>query len=398
MHSSRPTYLFVLPWPLEHAGGVNQVVLQLAQEMQRAGLFEPLVLIPDWAAVQPQWGAFQGLRTVRWRVRPYPFGANLKTRLAYLLWRRQFRTAFQRFCQENQIAAINAHYPTPSVFILEQIARGLAKPIPLLLSFHGADLSAVADAPAPEVAAWRALAQRVQANVVCSQDMQRRVHQTLGKNVAACVIHNGIHAHQFERMADVTQTPPTPCGRIVLNVGKFEHKKGQDVLIEAFAQVKDDYSDLELLLVGASDQALPALQALCQQHKLGSRVHFFQDLPHAHMAGFFQKTSIFVLPSRVEPFGLVLLEAGVFGIPVIASRVGGIPEILEDGVTGRLVPPDNPEALAVCLRTLLDEPASAQAMGLRLRQHVASVFTWSQAHAKYVALLPGQYRSTEIAR
>jgi glycosyltransferase involved in cell wall biosynthesis len=323
-------------------------------------------------------------------VRPYPFRANLKTRLAYFLWQRQFGAAFQQLCQDQQIAAINAHYPTPSVFILERMARSLAQPIPVLLSFHGADLSAVGDASAPEVAAWRALAQRVQANVVCSQDMQSRLHQTLGDNVAACVIHNGIHAHQFERMADVAQPPPIPGGRMVLNVGKFEHKKGQDVLIEALGRLQNDYSDLQLVLVGATDHALPALQALCQQHKLGGRVHFFQDIPHAHMAGFFQKARIFVLPSRVEPFGLVLLEAGIFGLPVVASRVGGVPEILEDGVTGRLVPPGDPEALAMCLRALLDEPATAQAMGLRLRQHVVLAFTWAQAHAKYVALLPGR--------
>lgn len=397
MNSSHATYLFVLPWSLEHAGGVNQVVIQLAQEMQRTGLFEPLILITDWDAVQPQWSVFQGLRTVRWRMRPYPFSANLKARLAYFLWQQQFGARFKKFCKENCVAVINAHYPTALIFIVENIARRLAKPIPLLLSFHGADLSAVADASAAEVAAWRALAQRVQANVVCSKDMQSQVQQILGENVVAYVIHNGIHASKFEGLVNVVQTPSTPSGRIVLNVGKFEYKKGQDVLIEAFARMKGQYDDLELVLVGATDQALPALQALCRHHNLGSRVHFFQDLPHDHMAVIFQKASIFVLSSRIEPFGLVLLEAGVFAIPVIASRVGGIPEILEDGNTGRLVPPDNPAALAECLCALLDDPITAQAMGLRLRQHVVSAFTWTQAHTKYVALLSSQLGSLGIA-
>ena len=83
----------------------------------------------------------------------------------------------------------------------------------------------------------------------------------------------------------------------------------------------------------------------------------------------------------------MLLEAGAFGLPVVASRVGGIPEILTDGITGRLVAPDDPAELALCLRSLLDSPAASQEIGARLRQHVLSNFTWNVAHEKYVTLV-----------
>ena len=70
-------------------------------------------------------------------------------------------------------------------------------------------------------------------------------------------------------------------------------------------------------------------------------------------------------------------------MPVVASRVGGIPEILTDGKDGRLVSPDDPIELADCLRSILDYPAESQEMGARLRDHVRSSFTWSAAFKKY---------------
>jgi starch synthase len=89
----------------------------------------------------------------------------------------------------------------------------------------------------------------------------------------------------------------------------------------------------------------------------------------------------------------VVLEAGAIGLPVVASRVGGIPEILEEGATGLMVRADDTAALAAGLQSLLDDPARAQAMGARLRHRVASTFTWTAAYAQYVALAGSSHPS-----
>jgi glycosyltransferase involved in cell wall biosynthesis len=94
-----------------------------------------------------------------------------------------------------------------------------------------------------------------------------------------------------------------------------------------------------------------------------------------------------VLPSRKESFGIVLLEAGAFGVPVIASRVGGIPEIIEDGITGLLVPAEDAVALAECMTSVLSSTDFAESMGARLRQHVEANFAWSSALEKYSAFV-----------
>ena len=89
------------------------------------------------------------------------------------------------------------------------------------------------------------------------------------------------------------------------------------------------------------------------------------------------------MPSRQEGFSLVLLEAAAFRLPVVASSVGGIPELICDRETGLLVKPDDPAGLAAALALYLSEPALAREHGERLRQRVEEEFSWSHAVQAY---------------
>ena len=383
-----PAYLFILPWSLRHLGGVNQVVINLAKEMKSSGTFEPIVLVTDWNAVSPIWEEVHGLKVIRWRIRPFNPSTSKKERLAFWLWKLRFYPLFSQFCREYRVAAINQHYAGPTAFTLEQFVKTCnAHPIPLLISFHGSDVTSLECASTTEIARWRSLLPKVKGVVVCSEDLGKRVVKVFGNEVVPRVIHNGLDAEAFVAS---TQASKIPGRRLILNVAKFEEKKGQDVLIKAFAAIANRYPDVALVLVGSTDKALTGLKEMCVGKGIEGRVHFFPDIPHEQVADHFWQATIFALPSRQEPFGLVLLEAGAFGLPVVASRVGGIPEILTDGVTARLVTPNNPEELAVCLRSLLDFPIEAQEMGGRLRQRVLSSFTWTAACEKYTALLRRQ--------
>lgn len=377
----RPCYLFVLPWGLEHPGGVNQVVIRLARQMALAGSYEPLVLIADWQARDPQWGEWQGIRTVRWRLRAPPLEVGIRQRMGFWLWRLRFFPAFRAFLRQQNVAVINPHNPTEAAISLEALARD-AEPRPrLLLSFHGSDVNGIAGRPAPVRDRWRQLCARVDTLVSCSHDLARQVHTVLGREAA--VVHNGVDAPAFRAMAG---SRPARIRRSILNVGRFEPKKGQDVLIEAFAALASEYPDLDLVLVGADDAVLPLLRQRSAELRIGERVRFHPDAPHPQVALHMASATVFALPSRIEPFGIVLLEAGALALPVVASAVGGIPEIVEHGPTARLVPPDDVAALTAALRALLDDPHEARAMGRRLQDHVDRHFSWARAHAQYVRL------------
>lgn len=393
--SRLPTYLFVIPWSLSHVGGVNQVVIGLAREMQKAGIYEPIVLIADWQAVHPVWGKAFGLRTVRWRIRSCSPEAGFRQRLIFNVWQWHFDYAFRRFCNEHWVVAVNSHYPGAGVFALQHALSRMSEKLPLMLSFHGTDLAELSGEGHEMIAHWQVLVGCARWVIVCSKSFGRQVTQVFGNAALLQVVHNGIQAEGFVSVGK--DSAPLPLsGKTILNVGRFDENKGQGALIRAFALLVDEYTDLQLVLVGASAGALSELKALCRTLRVDHRVAFHTDVPHAQIGQFFQKATVFALPSRAETFGIVILEAGAFGVPVVASRVGGIPEIVEDGVTGRLVPPDDPQALAQALRDLLDAPAEAKALGQRLHQRVLSEFTWEAAYRKYAALLEAPTHAAKI--
>jgi len=380
----RPVILFVLPWSLRFIGGVNQVVTNLALQMRDAGQFEPLVLMADWAAPVPVFEEINGVRTVRWRVRPYQGAMGVKARLAYILWELGFRKRFARFCREHDVQAVNVHYPGGMAFTLERVLKATKSRAPFLLSFHGSDVSNLANSSASEKDAWRGLVRNSDAVVTCSLELAKRVETALAMAVRYHVIYNGVDADKFAGGAGAQVAEENS---VILHVGKFDYNKGQDVLIEAFARIAADFPGTILHLVGSSGSQLDNLRLLAANLGLAERVRFFIDIPFAQIPEYFAEASVFAFPSRQEAFGLVLLEAGTCKLPVVASRVGGIPELIHDQLTGLLVEPDDVASLAQALRTLLGDPAFAHQLGRRLSKRVAADFSWENTRDRYEKLI-----------
>ena len=382
----KQTYLFVIPWPLKAIGGVNQVVINLAREMAEANDFVPLVLIHEWDATRPVVEYVHGIKTIRWRIRSYQKHMGFKHKLAFSLWNIQFTHRFRKLCEDHKVVAINTHFPRPFIFSIERVVRKFRTTIPLIFSFHGADVKDLLSSGKRELIQWhRLLTSADNSVVVCSNDLGRQLVDVVGCEVLPTVVHNGLNVADFSSMGKKREPV---AERMILNVAKFEEKKGQDVLINAFAEIAAKYDDLKLVLVGATDRALPGLRALCVNKGIDKRVEFHPDTPHENVADFYKRATLFCLPSRKEPFGIVILESASFAVPVVASRVGGIPEIISDGITGVLVPPDNQSELASSIMSLLDDPVFAKEMGKRLYDHVNSNFSWRTAYEKYVDLLP----------
>jgi glycosyltransferase involved in cell wall biosynthesis len=155
-------------------------------------------------------------------------------------------------------------------------------------------------------------------------------------------------------------------------------------LLAAFRRIAADVPDLHLALVGRTGPELPALRAAAAP--LGERIHFFADRNHASALAILAGAELMVHPARQEPFGLVILEAASLDVPVIASRVGGIPEIIEDRRSGRLVPPDDPDALAAAIAAALADMKTMRGYGATLRNEAETRFSWEAASAAYARL------------
>jgi glycosyltransferase involved in cell wall biosynthesis len=170
------------------------------------------------------------------------------------------------------------------------------------------------------------------------------------------------------------------------SVRRFVREKGLDVLIEAFAQLSSDSSrDMRLVLVGEGPER-DALASLAERLGVGRTVVFagFDPAPWTLYPGF----DVFVIPSRIEALGVVVVEAMACQCLVIASRVGGIPEMVPDPEIGTLVPADDVGALADAMRRTLTMNADERAQSVcRARQHVAEHFDMHKQSGKIAALL-----------
>ncbi|WP_089416328.1 glycosyltransferase family 4 protein [Vitreoscilla filiformis] len=168
---------------------------------------------------------------------------------------------------------------------------------------------------------------------------------------------------------------PTPSATLRLGlIGRLEEVKGQDVALEALARLPAD-RPVQLQLVGADSTAWAAhLRTQVQRLGLADRVQFLGQ--RSDVAALLTQMDAVLAPSRREALSLTLVEAAAAGRPAIASHVGGIPEVVRDGVSGWLVPPDDPPALAQAIARLAALPAPERAaMGAAARRHYLEHFT-----------------------
>lgn len=200
-------------------------------------------------------------------------------------------------------------------------------------------------------------------------------------------IPNGVNLEHFrpltaEQRAGLRTQLGLPAGRLVIFSGRLTHAKALDVLIESWPRVLAAVPDAQLVLVGAGTLQ-PALEAQATERSVRERLHFMGG--QSDVAPFLQAGDCFVLSSRSEAMPIALLEAMACAQPCVATAVGGTPEVMRDGVSGRLVPVENPAALAEGLIEALTDPAAAS-WGQQAREHVARHYSLRAVAEQYIEL------------
>ena len=215
-------------------------------------------------------------------------------------------------------------------------------------------------------------AYRCATRVVANSEAAREILQKEGLAAASiAVIPNGIDASGYPDR----QAGPTPARRQVITVANLRPEKSHETLIGAAALLAAEFPDVTYQIVGGGPRRTE-LEALVGAQGLGGRVHFLghrEDVPALLGAA-----DVFVLPSRSEAFPNGAIEAMAAGLPVVASRVGGLLDLIDHGRTGLLVEPSNPEALAAALRQLFTDPSAALQLGERARAHVRQRYAFDR--------------------
>ena len=167
--------------------------------------------------------------------------------------------------------------------------------------------------------------------------------------------------------------------------GRIEEEKGLPELFAALIMVIKKFTDVKLTLVGEGNR-LKEYKSRVADLNLTDYVEFAGWKTSAEIQNLSAKSSLGVFPSRTESFGLSVVEAMAVKLPVVASRGGAIPENIEEGVTGKLVPVKNPDALAKAIISVLEDPTNAENRAKTARSVIQKKFSWEKAAENMLSL------------
>jgi len=283
---------------------------------------------------------------------------------------------YLRLLGRRRPSLIHAHFGIEGVSAL-----GLAMQlkIPLVTTFHGFDATLKTHAMLGSPA-WfrypllrRKLAREGNLFLCASSFIRQKLLETGFPESRTHTHYIGVDCQTIRPRADFEETP------LILHVARLVEVKGTRYLLRAFATVARKYDRVRLLIIG-DGPLRRQLHALTTSLGLRDRVEFLGAVPHVAVLSWMRKAAMLVLPGirtatgREEGLGMVLLEAAATGLPIVGSRVGGIPECMLEGKTGFLVPERDEDALAQRMAELLEDPVRRHRMGAAGRALVEDRF------------------------
>lgn len=291
-------------------------------------------------------------------------------------------------CRKFRPDVIHAHWPFPHAYI----ALGAAKlfRIPLVLNFHGAELLLIRKKKwvKPLLKFAIGQAQAVFANSSFTAGKIKAL-----RNVDVEWSPYGTTLETREISAEPTQAPHPVNGKFkILFVGRHIERKGICYLIEAAKYLPRDQFEIRIVGVGDLTDKLKTQAAEVSTAPDSANIVFTGKLSPEALANEYRTANVFTLPAIVdskgdtEGLGVVLIEAMELGLPVVASNVGGIPDVVVDGVSGILVPEKNPEALASAYKRLAAEPELQKQLLEGARKRIDECFNWSKIVERQIAV------------
>jgi phosphatidylinositol alpha-1,6-mannosyltransferase len=212
-------------------------------------------------------------------------------------------------------------------------------------------------------------------------------YQVPSKNIT--VIPNAVDTNRFNPKIDGQHAIREKIGLhsepIILFVGRLDHTKGMEYLIEAFSMLVKEIPDVKLVLVGKGPLK-KSLQMHLNKSVLKKSVLFYGAASNNELPQIYAASNVVALPSLIEGFGIVLLEAMATAKPCVAAKAGGTEDAIEDGVTGFLVPHADSKALFEKIFILLEDKELSNKFGNAGRKRVEKMFTWERVAQQTIEL------------
>jgi glycogen(starch) synthase len=359
-----------------HLGGVEELSRRLVRELRRRGS-NTTVLTNRFPPTLPADEVIDGIPVHRERFRfPEPRPRHLAGWLAGTV---PARRGVDRTLAEQRSALVHVQCVSSNGYYALRAARHAR--VPLVVSLQGEltmDAGQAFQRSAVLRRTWRQLLTAADVVTGCSGQVVDEAISAFGPALAdkARVVRNGTDLVAVRSAAPERRDRP-----YLLGIGRFVPQKGFDVLIDAFARIAAAHPDLDLVLAGEGPERA-AFEARARNTGLGERIVFLGGVPAERAFALFRGAAGFVLSSRHEPQGIVVVEAMAAGAPVVATRVGGVPETVVDGRNGLLVDGGDAVSMAAGLQDLLEHPDAAAARAAQAARDVEA-YDWSRITDQY---------------
>ncbi len=279
---------------------------------------------------------------------------------------------------------IHAHSALPCGHAASLLSRELK--IPFVVTAHGLDAFSTRQVGG-YAGEWCARVSRSVYHsarlVICvSEKVRDQVVEGAGARVNTTVLYNGVDPQIF--------SPPDgePDAPVILSVGNLIPVKGHELLLRGFAAIQDQFPGLSLEIIGDGPER-SRLQKLANEQGIAGKVHFRGRQSRRQVADAMQRATVFALPSRYEGLGCVYLEAMSAGRPVIGCLGQGIDEVIEQGVNGCLIRPDDLHELTGTLTRLLQQSGLRRKMGDAARRTILQSYTLAEQAARLFRIYRG---------
>ena len=286
---------------------------------------------------------------------------------------------------------IHAHWILPQGFTAAIVSKLLG--IPFVVTAHAGDVFPLNK---PLFRLLSRFSVSSAAAVTVNSRFTKAAVEKIAVSKAVQVIPMGVDLKLFSSpsAAAVVRKKYSVKGKMLLFVGRLAEKKGVTYLITAMKSILQDFPGCKLIIVGDGPEKA-ALMQQSQQLGLSGSIIFTGSVPNSSLPSFYKAADVFILPSIVdskgdtEGLGVVLLEAMAAGVPVVASNVGGIPDILIRNRTGLLVEQKDPDALAAAVIRLVENRFLAVKLAVAAKEHVRKNYSWELVSGRFAGLLKG---------
>jgi len=284
---------------------------------------------------------------------------------------------------------IHAHWAIPTGPAAVIAARKLG--IPSIITMHGGDVYVNPEQGYDFPTRWyvrpalRWTLRHAGALTAITEDCRQHALRAGAPDHRMRLVFNGTDLRRFSPTENGTRSDPRFGPHMIFACRQLFPRKGIRFLLEAAAQLKVRFPDLKVVLAGDGFER-PQLVRLASDLGIGPDVTFLGWVPNADLPPYYRAAAVSVIPSLEEGFGIPAAEAMGCEVAVVASDAGGLPEVVEHGVTGLVVPRGDSGALARAIGSLLDDPERRRAMGQAGRARALRLFDWDRSAEQFEQL------------